>query len=138
MSDASQVKEPPKNPNRVGRKRKEPEPPTVFAVAQAAAKAKRDAARAEILRQRAEAQQAVETAESGKCTVVEDQTETLRRHMGMPRGRHSPLLETRAFCVGEAQRFGDKRLLGLKKACQGNVFFKGYERGKWPDSSPYA
>lgn len=122
--------------NKGGRKRNGPEPgpPTMQQVAQA----KRDNGRAEMLRQREEAQRAIGLARTGGTTIVEDRSQWLRGSKAGPRAHQAPLIETRAFCVGEAKRFGDERLFALRKACKGDVFFQGYERGTWPESSPFA
>ena len=108
--------------------------------AQAAAakleQAKREAARAEILRQRAAAtSQSALQMKAGGTTIVEDRSRWLNR---APPRAAAPLIETRVFCVAEAQRFGEERLVKIRKVCKDDVFFQGYPKGKWPESSPFA
>ena len=118
----------------------EPKAEPVYIDAQKALLAQREAARQEILRQREEAKrrnaQPLPTA-GGATTICEDRSRWLTGGRGGQRAS-APLVETRVFCVAEARRFGEEKLVQVRRACQGDVFFQGHERGQWPESSPFA
>lgn len=59
----------------------------------------------------------------------------LQKKQRMP---HTHLVETRVFCVAEATRFGEEKLFELRRGCMKDVFFEGFSKGKWPESSPFA
>lgn len=117
-------------------------PPAAGAMtdSQKAIQAQRDASRAEIQRQKEELRrrQAVSLPTTGGgSTILEDRSRWLTNNR--PAARSSaPLVETRAFCVAEARRFGEEKLVCIRSCCKGAVFFQGHEKGKWPESSPYA
>lgn len=84
----------------------------------------RENARQQILRLKEEARAPVRSGSS-----------VLQKKQRMP---HTHLVETRVFCVAEATRFGEEKLVELRRGSLRDVYFEGHTRGKWPESSPFA